>query len=665
MAQLDVVVTESGISATDSKLKKLTATGKQTESAMSELADSVSSSSSKMGNASASADKARTGVMNLRQAAQQAGYQIQDFAVQVSSGQSVLTAFGQQGSQLAMIMGPSGAVVGAIIAVASAIGGALVTAANSGTNALDRMKSKVEDLTTAQKEYLKIELGKDISDVNKQIESFNGNLEVGKTVGTGWSKTIILNNQGIVEQQANLDGLKQKLKEYTDRMNELNGGPSQEANKNFKDLTYQLQQEAAAAGKGELAQKILTAQMQLGKTATQQQKDEVAKLVTNIYNADEAYKKATESNKAATAAAKKDETQYKANEARIADATLKTQQLKQERENLTRGTDQIIAGTSRYSQATAELAAKQALGTTATQDQIDRLAEQLLAQDRVTESIEKMKKAQEDKKDLSKLTSDFQKDAYDSSYTTDLEKQQEYHEQRLKQIQDHNNTEYAASVEGQKMITDAKLAEETRYQNQVNSLRQASLLNSMSNIQSSTSIITSALSDAGKTSTGLYRTLFAAQKAAAIPSMIVATEKGATEALAYGPIAGPIFAAMIKGLGYASIGVVAGQAIAGRAQGGQVIAGKTYNVGERGMETFTPSQNGWITPNGGNTNHISATNNVYNYAGVNVKTTPNESGGTDTYITRDEFADLMAVHGADPNSKFNRSRGTVYRQQRA
>jgi len=52
---------------------------------------------------------------------QQAGYQIGDFAVQVASGQNVLTAFIQQGSQVAGAFGPWGAIIGAAGAVAGAL----------------------------------------------------------------------------------------------------------------------------------------------------------------------------------------------------------------------------------------------------------------------------------------------------------------------------------------------------------------------------------------------------------------------------------------------------------------------------------------------------------------------------------------------------------------
>ena len=59
---------------------------------------------------------------NMSVGFQQAGYQVGDFIVQVQSGQSVLVAIGQQGSQLAGIFGPAGAVVGAFIAAATAFG---------------------------------------------------------------------------------------------------------------------------------------------------------------------------------------------------------------------------------------------------------------------------------------------------------------------------------------------------------------------------------------------------------------------------------------------------------------------------------------------------------------------------------------------------------------
>lgn len=75
---------------------------------------------------------------------QQAGYQIQDFIVQVQGGQSALVAFSQQGSQLAGAFGPGGAMVGAVIALGTVIAGTLITALNGGKNAMEAMKDAAD-----------------------------------------------------------------------------------------------------------------------------------------------------------------------------------------------------------------------------------------------------------------------------------------------------------------------------------------------------------------------------------------------------------------------------------------------------------------------------------------------------------------------------------------
>lgn len=75
---------------------------------------------------------------------QAAGYQVQDFIIQVQGGQSALVAFAQQGSQLAGAFGPGGAVVGAVIALSSVIAGVLITSLNGGKNAMDALKDAAE-----------------------------------------------------------------------------------------------------------------------------------------------------------------------------------------------------------------------------------------------------------------------------------------------------------------------------------------------------------------------------------------------------------------------------------------------------------------------------------------------------------------------------------------
>ncbi len=85
----------------------------------------------------------------FRSSVQQAGYQLQDFIVQVQGGQSALVAFSQQGSQFAGAFGPGGAVVGAVIALGTVLAGVLMP---SLTNSTDKMK----DLETAAESLNKI-----------------------------------------------------------------------------------------------------------------------------------------------------------------------------------------------------------------------------------------------------------------------------------------------------------------------------------------------------------------------------------------------------------------------------------------------------------------------------------------------------------------------------
>lgn len=81
---------------------------------------------------------------NWKTTMQQAGYQVQDFIVQVQGGQNALVAFSQQGSQLAGAFGPSGAIVGALIALGSVLAGVLITSLNGGKNAMDALKDAAE-----------------------------------------------------------------------------------------------------------------------------------------------------------------------------------------------------------------------------------------------------------------------------------------------------------------------------------------------------------------------------------------------------------------------------------------------------------------------------------------------------------------------------------------
>jgi len=98
------------------------------------------------------------GMKNVGMIAGQAGFQVQDFAVQVSGGTSALTAFAQQAPQFLGIFGPTGAVAGALVAVGAIAAKVFFSMREEATEVLNVVKEtaenvgemKTEDLDTAR-----------------------------------------------------------------------------------------------------------------------------------------------------------------------------------------------------------------------------------------------------------------------------------------------------------------------------------------------------------------------------------------------------------------------------------------------------------------------------------------------------------------------------------
>lgn len=90
-------------------------------------------------------DNAARGSRNFGSIIGQAGFQVQDFAVQVASGQSALTAFVQQGSQLLGVFGTAGAIAGAVLAVGG-IAAQLILGRSASQQFNDAMRQTEERL---------------------------------------------------------------------------------------------------------------------------------------------------------------------------------------------------------------------------------------------------------------------------------------------------------------------------------------------------------------------------------------------------------------------------------------------------------------------------------------------------------------------------------------
>jgi len=131
-AKLKVKVDSTEVLTADTNLDNFSESAQRAELATDELDK-------------ASKKAASGGMKNMRFAAGQLGFQVQDVAVQLQGGTNALTVLGQQGSQIASIFGPTGAIVGGIIAVGSAVSGVLVRSLSETTDELDETTKQLEE----------------------------------------------------------------------------------------------------------------------------------------------------------------------------------------------------------------------------------------------------------------------------------------------------------------------------------------------------------------------------------------------------------------------------------------------------------------------------------------------------------------------------------------
>ena len=262
----------------------------------------------------------------------------------------------------------------------------------------------------------------------------------------------------------------------------------------------------------------------------------------------------------------------------------------------------------------------------------EQLAEAKLQKD--LEIIELSKIAEQERIDLSVL-------AYESYY----EKLDELDQQRTQKA---NSEAEKRAKEEERTARQAARAEQTANDQKIDAL--GNVTNSL------------------RSSLGEQNALY---KAAAITNTTIATYESATQAykaLAGIPVVGPALGAAAAGVaigsGLANVAAIQGA----RFQGGDVSGGSSYQWQERGGEAFMPKVDGRVFSksdmksmmNGEGGSGVTVVNNIYNQTGANVTSVPNEQGGEDIYITRDEFSFMMAAEGGNPDSDFNNSITNVW-----
>lgn len=93
----------------------------KTESELNSLTPASNKAQAAMNNTGNAANKAAPKMSKFAQVSQNAGYQIQDFTVQVAGGQSAMLAFAQQAPQFLGAFGALGAGLGAVVAIIAAM----------------------------------------------------------------------------------------------------------------------------------------------------------------------------------------------------------------------------------------------------------------------------------------------------------------------------------------------------------------------------------------------------------------------------------------------------------------------------------------------------------------------------------------------------------------
>ena len=296
---------------TNAAVKGLDQVSKSTQ----RVGQSVQTAQSKMGNFNKSVT---AGGVNLRKfamgGAQQAGYQIGDFAVQVANGTSKMQAFGQQAPQLLQIFGPIGAVVGAAVAIFAAF----AVVAEKTSKASGNAKTAVEDLNQAFDTLKKVDfeaLGKSMSKPAQMVlAKYSGVLNMIERVAEEQRSAAIINVIDKFAPQADIDRAISQVKVLQNEFDALPEGVDptepmlfeyEEAVANLRDLQglRNIMNGLDAKSREEAAKKlqIVTDTLTANKLLTPELEKQLADyaqqfgLVTNILNQAKAVDKAENS----------------------------------------------------------------------------------------------------------------------------------------------------------------------------------------------------------------------------------------------------------------------------------------------------------------------------------------------------------------------------------
>jgi hypothetical protein len=514
----------------------------------------------------------------------QLSVQLQDVAVQAQMGTDAVRIFAQQGPQIASIFGPTGAVYGALIAVGAIIIGPFVKSWMAASKVIEETKKELNEFNEemqnlseadkAAKKFLLVEamrnqrdeitkLTKEFQDAIEKQGKFGNGAKDFETIFYQLSKGVISYEEALHQSsgeilitRAALERTKKSLSENENLYNILNGTVEENTKKRranndavlstLDSLRLQVKEiELGAIGAELFRLELLGAN------------DAQLAAAKGALEAVEAYKKAVQAEKDATKAAKEAATVKKREAKEAMDAAIAAMRQEYQERKLIRELEELMADE-------ASKAAKKR--TDEAIDNAKREYEEFML------FLDLMELRRQDELKREKEVASARRNLEREGLLQSQEDLMGFHAFREKMLKD----ELANKTISEKEYHDG-----------------IKRLNEMGR-----DIAIASAGDALNALGRYNKDAFEMAKAYNSAKAIMDTYTAANNALANIPPPWNFIAAGAAiAMGLANLAQIQSQTYQGRALGGQVRAGESYVVGERGPELLTMGGSGRITPN--------------------------------------------------------------------
>lgn len=535
------------------QLKKLNQQGKITDK-------TLKSFEAQMKGIRGAAGDASKGLQNMGRGAGQAGIQVQQFVGQVQAGTNPMLAFSQQAADLGIVLGAP--MLGVIAALGASLGMVLLPQLFKGSRALEDFDEVAKELDISLRTDAPALYAARLKDLEKAEREAREEIQE--------SELALIKKQKFLKMQQGFYDANtisaQRLAFFTKQYNQEE-----------TELLVTLDQQRIALKEAMTATREFATAKTEAELAAEAQAEGIRQLVLDLTLQEQKLKM----NEVAFAVY---EAQLKGADAAVSDfirTTMMSIEALKEQEKATQAADRFLeklekqAGSFKLSRSEALLLESATHNLSiAEQERVAVLIQQIAAEEQRTE---KMKQAQAAQKELVQMgLLDAERDEIDSL----MRREQKLEEFRAKDlISERQYAEAKKNIEREQRDFAIKSAGD-------------------------------ALNALGQTNEQAFKIA----KAYNIGQAIMNTYTGATKALAeLPPPFNFIVAAATVANGLAQVQQIRSQQFQGRALGGQVRAGESYVVGERGPEVLTMGANGRITPNdkmGGSTQTVNKVANV-------------------------------------------------------